>query len=123
MIDWTRYPNFSASEFACKCCGAADMDPDFMDRLQQLRTRLGWPLVISSGYRCEAHNAAVGGGPAHPTGKAADIAIRGARARELTGMAIERFGFTGIGVSQAGPRRFIHLDTCGGETRPWIWSY
>jgi hypothetical protein len=47
--------------------------------LEDLRTMMGQPIVISSGYRCPALNAAVGGVglSAHQTGYAADILVPG----------------------------------------------
>ena len=121
-------PNFSREEMACKCgCGRSDMDGRFMDKLQTIRNVFG-PLVITSGFRCEAHNERVGGGPAHPLGKAADAAVYGHRAHLLVKLA-HMEGISGIGVKQNGPRgsRFIHLDTLqdgeGEAPRPWIWSY
>lgn len=43
--------------------------------LDPLRTAMGFPVIISSGYRCKALNAAVGGTPnsSHMRGLAADI--------------------------------------------------
>ena len=43
-------PNFSVSEMAYLCCGKADMDPEFMRMLQELRNEVN-PLRISSGFR------------------------------------------------------------------------
>lgn len=57
--------NFNRSEFACKgtnCCGhSAAVHPDLVDALQTLRDRIGKPLSITSGFRCNRHNKAVGG--------------------------------------------------------------
>lgn len=43
--------------------------------LEQVRTLLGAPVIISSGYRCPALNSAIGGAPrsAHMLGLAADF--------------------------------------------------
>ena len=61
-------PNFRKSEFSCKC-GQCDGFP-YPDRirhlawvLQKIRQAAGCPLKITSGYRCEDHNRAVGGAP------------------------------------------------------------
>lgn len=116
---------FKPEEFACKCgCGDMDMDPVFLSKIDALRGRCGFPLIITSGKRCEAHNRAVDGGVAHPTGKAADVAVSGSRAHVLTSEAI-KLGFTGIGWKQHGPKRFVHLDILpdGDAPRPWVWSY
>ncbi len=129
MIDWSKYPSFTEDEFRCKgshcCSGQAHMDPEFMDRLQELRNRCGFPFVITSGFRCPDHNAIVSStgrhGP-HTTGKACDIAVNGQKRfailREFHGL-----GFKGIGIA----RSFIHLDIlANGENsapRPTSWTY
>ena len=54
--------NFNRSEFACKgknCCGhSAAVHPDLVDALQALRDRIGKPLSITSGFRCNRRWAA-----------------------------------------------------------------
>jgi uncharacterized protein YcbK (DUF882 family) len=124
MMDWGRYPNFKESEFACRHCGKAEMDPDFMHRLQSLRNRYNKSMTITSGYRCPDHpiEKAKPTPGAHSSGKAADVGIQGAEAHKLLTIAME-LGFTGIGVQQKGDKRFLHLDTMTGENRPTVWSY
>lgn len=123
---WDMYLNFDEDEFRCKCgCGRADMDHDFMMKLQTWRNLLGFGAHVNSGFRCEEHNAAVGGGPAHVLGVAADIRIAGTRAHFGLKLATT-VGFPGIGVSQKGSygSRFLHLDTWDDpDLRPWLWSY
>ncbi len=126
--DWSKYRNFSRSEFECKCgCGQAEMSDMFMTLLQNLRTKCATPFVISSGYRCPDHNDAVSGsgrdGP-HTTGKACDISIRGELAWIVLAHAM-RTGLPGIGIKQHGDGRFIHLDMLSNDThpRPRVWSY
>lgn len=122
MIDWTAYKNFRKDEFTCKCgCGQSDMKPEFMDRLQALRTAYGKPMLITSGYRCHNHpveKSKVSTG-AHTQGIAADIGISGAEAITLLRLALEA-GFKGIGVQQKGTGRFLHLDI---REHSAIWSY
>ena len=122
VTDWDKYPNFTRDEFVCRCgCDKVDMDTDFMEWLQFLRTELDHPMTISSGFRCSAHNQAVGGtenGP-HTTGKAADIAIDGVWADALLELAIKH-GARGKGIKQHGDGRFLHLDLL---TRKATWSY
>jgi len=129
-LDWTRWTNFTETEFACRCCGKADMDPEFLDRLQTIRAELGFPFTISSGYRCPDYNASISTtgltGP-HTTGHAADIAASGNPARRIIGNS-DRFGFTGLGAKQHGPyeKRFVHLDDLTPEQhmpRPHTWTY
>src|SRR5690625_2478038 len=58
------------------------------------------------------------------TGRAVDIAVRGERAYWIVANA-NRYGFTGVGVSQKGGSRFIHLDDLSAPDypRPSVWSY
>jgi len=125
-MNWNDYPNFKENEFRCKHTGKADMHPDFMRKLQRLRTEFGKPMRISSGYRDKTHpvessKSATG---AHVMGRAADVVVSGADALQLVHLAVKH-GFTGIGVQQKGPSRFIHLDDVpsGILPRPTIWSY
>lgn len=125
--DW-NYQYFKESEFACACCGESKMDAEFMRKIVNLRRAIG-PIIINSGYRCEAHNKAVGGGKysVHLEGKAADIKVMGKRANKFVSLA-DYCGFYGIGVKQKGEwtSRFIHIDTGEGtknRSRPWMWSY
>lgn len=122
------WKSFAPSEMACKGSGEILIVPEFMDRLQGLRDVFAKPMVVTSGYRSPAHNAAVSStgleGP-HTTGRAADIGIAGPDAFLLLKLAVT-FGFTGIGVSQKGQHgaRFLHLDDIPDKTiRPRIWSY
>ncbi len=123
MIDWDDYPNFVEAEFACKCgCGLADMDPDFMRRLQAIRDDFGRPMIITSGFRCPAHNDAIGGGPEHVLGLAADVRCRNPVAEVLNELRI-RHQMPRFGVSQRRRKpRFVHIG--GSFMLPKaIWSY
>lgn len=53
------------------------MDPGFLEKLERLRMiHYARPLVVSSGYRCQRREAAVGGsGANHPKGLAADLIV------------------------------------------------
>lgn len=119
-----RWPNFSPDELRCKHTGTLQMEPDFLDRLQHLRDTLDKPLRITSGYRhrthpVEARKSAPG---VHAKGCAVDIACDGRLAHEILKAAFAQ-GFTGIGVSQKGGGRFVHLDTWEEGPRPTCWSY
>jgi zinc D-Ala-D-Ala carboxypeptidase len=55
---------FKAIEFACRDhCGLDAFDPKMLKILNEVREELGFPIIITSGCRCEKHNAAVGGVP------------------------------------------------------------
>ena len=105
------------------------MDDGFMRDLDRLRAVVGFPLAVSSGYRCPAYNArlsSTGAAGPHTTGKAVDVPLVGSKALKLVETAAS-LGFTGIGINQRGPhnKRFIHLDKLTPQEgpRPWIWSY
>jgi zinc D-Ala-D-Ala carboxypeptidase len=124
-MNW-RY--FSLEEFACKHCRLNLIDHAFVTDLDDLRHHLGFPLAISSGYRCPEYNSKVSStgrtGP-HTTGRAVDIAVSHARAYEVLQAAL-MMRFTGIGINQKGGSRFIHLDDlpdAPGQPRPTVWSY
>jgi zinc D-Ala-D-Ala carboxypeptidase len=122
MIDWSRYPNFQASEFNCSHCGKNEMRPEFLDRLQGLRSAYNKSMRISSGYRCPQHPIEAKKpepGP-HATGLACDVAVEGVDAHRLLGLALH-MGFKGIGVQQKGQGRFLHLDLVSEYGR--LWSY
>lgn len=105
--------NFRREEFACKHCGRVDvLDQALVDVLQRARDAKGKPLVVVSGYRCCAGNAAVGGirYSEHLFGRAADVPGNYATASEW-----ESYGAIGIGI-RAG--RVIHVDVTPGR-RPF----
>lgn len=118
---------FTAEEFRCKHCGKMLISSTFIDRLDTLRERVGFPLVINSGYRCPEHNQAVSTtGPSGPHTKGAvDIAVDRAKAQVVLREAL-LMEFSGIGINQKGEGRFIHLDDLPnepGQPRPTVWSY
>lgn len=104
--------------------------------LEQVRTLLGHPLMISSGYRCPALNAAVGSSSSshHLLGGAADFTclafgkpLAVARAIEASdipfGQLIHEFG-SWVHISilpvQSKINRVITIDRSG--TRPGLWE-
>lgn len=122
-------PHFTAEEFACRCgCGLGlqpgDVSPDLLELLEQVRALAGGlPLRITSGLRCAAHNAAVGGveRSTHCRGLAADISCRGGLRRWQLVCAAAAAGAQGIGLG----RTYIHLDVARGPEngRPAAWGY
>ena len=79
---------FKEKEFACKCCGQLPLSTGsgqaprenvkalVREVLDPVREKLGMPIVVNSGYRCERHNKDVGGvrNSQHLRGEAADVA-------------------------------------------------
>ena len=113
------WENFNLDEFACRHCGKNLISHNLVDKLQSLRTELGFPFVITSGYGSPSHpieaRKEIPG--THAQGIAADIkATNSAQRYTLIRTALEH-GFTGIGVASD----FIHVDTRG--TVPVMWLY
>ena len=111
--------NFSRHEFACRCCGRAEINQRLVDALQELRDLAGLPVRVTSGYRCPEHNRAIGGATRsqHLLGTAADIVVRGMTPAEMYRLAedIEAFHNGGIGVYP--DKGFIHVDVRDGRAR------
>lgn len=125
MIDWSKYPNFTAAEFKCSHCGADGVKEEVVAKLQALRNEHGKPIPITSGYRCPQHpeEAKKNVPGAHALGAAADAGVQGEDAYNILRLAFKH-GFTGIGVQQKGNARFIHMDIVTTELpRPTVWSY
>jgi uncharacterized protein YcbK (DUF882 family) len=122
-MNWQDYPNFSEAEFRCKHTGRCEMHPEFMAKLQRLRTAFEAPMHVSSGFRDPSHpvEASKRAGGEHTTGRAADIAIAGPGALRLIALAYIH-GFNRIGVQQKGAGRFIHLGD-SPDFPAGIWSY
>lgn len=101
------------AEFRCKCgraeCDAVLPQQEFIKRLDELRARMGVPLLLTSGSRCVRHNIEVGGAPnsAHLHGLACDIDTTNLDAvGKLKIKSIACDLFEGIGVG----RTMIHVD-------------
>ena len=120
-INWSLYPNFGPEEFRCRCgCGRSDMNPEFMDKLQDLRNQVG-PLKVTSGFRCPNHpvERKKKRPGAHSAGTAADVQPIKSDRYSLLKLAFEK-DFEGIGVAKS----FIHLDTGHPfASRPALWGY
>jgi uncharacterized protein YcbK (DUF882 family) len=110
------------------------MNADFMDKLGRLRLAFGYPMVVTSAYRCPEHDkrvstsARAGNGP-HTWGHAIDVNVWGERALFYIKKAQELGLFSGFGIHQKGEarQRFIHLDDLttmeAGAPRPNLWTY
>jgi uncharacterized protein YcbK (DUF882 family) len=102
---------FSEQEFLnCNpACKKSDMEPNFMERLNECRAVAGVPFRLTSAYRTVEYEKSRGrsGNSAHTVRCAVDIAATDSRTRfKIIAAAIE-CGFTRIGVAKT----FVHLDT------------
>lgn len=109
--------HFSSSELACRHCGrlpAETVLTHLLGHLEGLRALVGRPLRIVSGYRCPAHNRAVGGArrSRHVVGDAVDIEEGYCDVDQARSA-----GFRGIGTKRGVP---THLDL--GRRRTWMYE-
>lgn len=96
--------HFTASEVACKHCGAAYVNRQLLSALEQLRETFKKPIKVLSVYRCPTHNKSVGGASSsmHMHGAAADIAT------PISATYVRSVGrFSGIGTRGA---NVAHVD-------------
>ena len=58
--------HFLYTDFICPCCDNLKIVPAFyrhLNRLEYMRVQCGFPITVTSGYRCKKHNTAVRGAP------------------------------------------------------------
>jgi len=101
--------------------GQRNMNAQFVHVLDDVRECAGFPFIVNSGYRTEAHNMKVGGvtNSSHRKGIAVDIrAFTDDQKRSIAKCAI-RNGITRIGWGSS----FIHLDMDTSKTQHVVWGY
>ena len=82
---WAEIKHFNREEFRCKCggkyCDGFPVEPSekLLRLADRVREHFGVPASVSSGIRCEKHNARVGGVPGsrHKYGTAMDFHLKG----------------------------------------------
>lgn len=58
--------HFMYSDFICPCCDTLRIVPGFYSHvtlLERMRQELGFPILVTSGFRCRNYNAQIGGAP------------------------------------------------------------
>lgn len=91
----------------------ANLEALVVNCLDPVRTIYGKPIIVTSGYRCPALNAAVGGvaNSQHTTGNAADIKPASGGSLEGIFRAAVRFGdFDQMILEEKGGGRWIHIS-------------
>ena len=93
-----------------------DLLLELLYKLEQRLKELGYNLIITSGKRCPAYNASVGGyaNSPHIFGKAADIKVEGISILELAKICVE-IGFSRVGIYP----NHVHVDV----VRPYPSKY
>lgn len=120
MPDDRYSPHFTKKELACKCCGQPGaIAQELIEALETLRDMAGCPLVITSGYRCPAHNCAVGGAKdsQHVKGTAADVKSTGKTPLELFALAAQIPAIKGLGLYAS----WVHIDV-RATTKRAVWQ-
>lgn len=120
------WDHFTMEELTCHCgCGRMEMNDAFMQKLVAVRKELGFPLRVTSAFRCEnspyEKNKKKPG--THNLGRAVDITISYANAIKFLRVAFKHDLINGLGVYQPQGKhdviRFIHVDDCDER----IWHY
>ena len=111
---WDGVQYFSRNEFRCKCgryCDGFPAEPDrlLIEQAERVREYFGAPVHVSSGVRCERHNANVGGveGSRHKSGKAMDFRVEGQSAKTVLAYVKS---LPDIRYAYAIDGSFVHMD-------------
>lgn len=117
-------PDFKVREFRCKDgTDTVMVDEALTVVLQCIREHFGKAVVITSGYRTPAHNAAVGGAKSsqHLYGRAADIRVQGVSVEDVAAYAeslMPDWGGVGRYPAKAGRAAgWVHVDTRADKAR------
>ncbi|UQK42174.1 D-Ala-D-Ala carboxypeptidase family metallohydrolase [Faecalibacterium sp. I3-3-89] len=111
--------DFERYEFACPCgCTAQMIDPELVQKMQTIRTKLGKAIKVTSGYRCVKHNAdpKVGGSRTsrHLYGIAADWRTKDRSVNPVAlGIIAAAQGFGAVGIYWHDKAAIVHTDTRG----------
>lgn len=118
--------NFTTKEFECKCkrsdCVDQVISKELVDKIQEVRQEFGSSIVITSGYRCLAHNRSIGSKDTsqHVLGRAADLTCKDNN--KLIELLQKRFDAIGDARISIGNRaNFIHVDSRRDKKRFWLY--
>lgn len=126
MMEEPHTKSFSCIELRCSCycCGKVEAnkcDVDALEALQRVRDVVGFPLYLTSAYRCESHPAeSKKQKPGfHHSGQAFDISISwGSKRMEIIAAALDN-GCRGIGFAET----YIHVDWGLRSNGKTTWGY
>jgi hypothetical protein len=112
---WDGIKYFKKDEFKCKCGGKycngfpAEPKEKLIKVADRVRAHFGNKMIVSSGVRCEKHNANVGGvsGSRHKQGKAMDFSVSGMSASMVLAYVQKQ---PEIRYAYAIDSQFVHMD-------------
>lgn len=108
---WKQVCHFTPGEFACKCgCGWPNMvRKPLLRAADAVRDHFGAAAMVSSGLRCDKHNANVGGVPGsrHRLGKAMDFRVAGKTAAQVLEFVRQQ---PEIRYCYAIDNHYVHMD-------------
>lgn len=116
-------PHFNVQEFRCKCGKEHEIliAEELVDKLEKLYSALNCSkIIVTSGYRCTAHDKAVGGSGTgqHTKGNAADICCYGQDGQPISSKTVcckaQDIGFGGIANITA-EYKYTHVDVRTGS--------
>lgn len=122
-------PHFHVYEFKCKCgkMHNTKIDINLVELLEKLRSKLNAKACnVYSGFRCPAHNRAVGGGTngSHTYGYAADVWFKGQNGKPIpsdkVAILLEDLGHK-YGIGWRCGRSSISTGRIHIDTRPRKW--
>jgi len=115
-------PHFNAREFRCQCGQSHEtlIASELVDKLETLYTALNCSkIIVTSGYRCQEHDKAVGGTSSgqHTKGTAADVCCYGQDGQPISSKTVcckaQDLGFGGI-ANITSSYQYTHLDVRTG---------
>lgn len=112
---WSGIKYFKKDEFKCKCGGKyckgfpAEPKEALVKVADRVRAHFGNKIIVSSGVRCEKHNANVGGvsGSRHKLGKAMDFCVSGMSASSVLAYVQKQ---PEIRYAYAIDSNYVHMD-------------
>lgn len=102
-------------------CVESDLHPDLVSMLKSMQSLIGWPLLITSGYRPKSWELSKGrdGSSSHTKHLAVDVSAESSHARYKIIIAAGAVGIPRIGVG----KNFVHLDIDETKPHPIMWTY
>ncbi len=116
-------PHFNVQEFKCKCGKEHEilLSTELVDKLEKLYSALNCSkIIVTSGYRCTAHDKNVGGSGSgqHTKGNAADICCYSQDGQPISSKIVcctaQDIGFGGIANITA-DYQYTHVDVRTGS--------